>query len=270
MTECLSTSLTTSSGYVAPDLYDGNATTTTIYSSINATNFVWVYRCEWCFAWDQDGTTGTSAGSVLGWAQNKELPDDPSDPDSGIGDVQHDNGQGIYGYNPSSAIYTDYSSWVSAHVTAPPTTSATTTATATTTTTSKTTSTSAWTGTPVPSGTWDYIVVGGGAGGIPAADKLSEAGYKVLLIERGPPSSNRWGGYMRPDWLDGTNLSRFDVPGLDNEIWVDSAGIACDDVDQMAGCVLGGGTAINAGLWWKVSSQELRKAPADRNTASCD
>lgn len=230
-----------------------------------------MYRCEWCFAWDQDGTTGTSAGSILGWAQNKELPDDPSDEDSSIGDVQHDNGQGIYGYNPSSAIYSDYSSWVSAHVTAPATTTTATTTGATTTTTSatKTTTTASWTGSPVPSGTWDYIVVGGGAGGIPAADKLSEAGYKVLLIERGPPSSNRWGGYMRPDWLDGTNLSRFDVPGLDNEIWVDSAGIACDDVDQMAGCVLGGGTAINAGLWWKVRKNTLWQVQADIATASC-
>ena len=54
--------------------------------------------------------------------------------------------------------------------------------------------------------------------------------------------------------MAGTNLSRFDVPGLDNQIWHDSAGIACPDVDQMAGCVLGGGTAVNAGLWWKPPS----------------
>jgi cellobiose dehydrogenase (acceptor) len=57
---------------------------------------------------------------------------------------------------------------------------------------------------------------------------------------------------MRPEWLRGTNLTRFDVPGLCNQIWVDSAGIACTDTDQMAGCVLGGGTAVNAALWWKV------------------
>jgi len=57
---------------------------------------------------------------------------------------------------------------------------------------------------------------------------------------------------MKPEWLVGTNLTRFDVPGLCNQIWVDSAGIACTDTDQMAGCVLGGGTAVNAGLWWKV------------------
>ena len=104
--------------------------------------------------------------------------------------------------------------------------------------------------TPAPTATYDYIVVGGGAGGIVAADKLSETGKSVLLIERGPPSSYRWGGRNAPAWLAGSNLTRYDVPGLCNEIWVDSAGIACPDIGTMSGCVLGGGTAINAGLWW--------------------
>jgi cellobiose dehydrogenase (acceptor) len=106
-------------------------------------------------------------------------------------------------------------------------------------------------GTPAPTGSYDYIVIGGGAAGIPVADKLSESGKSVLLLEKGPPSLGRWGGTMKPDWLNGTNLTRFDVPGLCNQIWVDSNGIACTDIDQMAGCVLGGGAAVNAALWWK-------------------
>lgn len=40
------------------------------------------------------------------------------------------------------------------------------------------------------------------------------------------------------------------MPGLCNEIWVDSAGIACPDIAHMAGCVLGGGTAVNAGMYF--------------------
>lgn len=102
-----------------------------------------------------------------------------------------------------------------------------------------------------PRGIYDYIIVGAGASGIPLADKLSEAGKTVLLLEKGPPSSGRWGGSMRPSWLDGTNLTRFDVPGLCNEFWINSTGVACTDSDQMNGCVLGGGTAVNAGLWLK-------------------
>ncbi|OAA59901.1 cellobiose dehydrogenase [Niveomyces insectorum RCEF 264] len=104
--------------------------------------------------------------------------------------------------------------------------------------------------------TFDYIIIGSGAGGIPMADRLSEAGHSVLLIEKGPVSSGRWGGTMKPNWLNGTNLTRFDVPGLCNQIWHDSIGVACTDVDQMAGCVLGGGTAVNSGLWWKPNPRD--------------
>ncbi|KAL0767311.1 hypothetical protein CaCOL14_010161 [Colletotrichum acutatum] len=106
----------------------------------------------------------------------------------------------------------------------------------------------------VPDDTYDYIVVGSGPGGIVAADKLSASGKSVLLIEREPPSSFRWGGRRRGAWLENSNLTRFDVPGLYGQIWQDSAGIKCPDVVPMAGCVLGGGSAINAGLWFKPQS----------------
>lgn len=89
--------------------------------------------------------------------------------------------------------------------------------------------------TSAPDTTYDYIVIGSGAGGIPIADRLSEAGHSVLLVEKGPLSSGRWNGTMKPAWLDGTNLTRFDVPGLFNQIWADPTGVACDDLDVMAG-----------------------------------
>ncbi|KAF1999940.1 GMC oxidoreductase [Amniculicola lignicola CBS 123094] len=104
--------------------------------------------------------------------------------------------------------------------------------------------------------TYDYIIIGSGAGGIPMADLLTEAGKSVLLVERGPLSSGRYNGTMKPDWLVGTNLTRFDVPGLFNQIWRDPTGVRCEDHEVMAGCVLGGGTAVNSALWWKPHTRD--------------
>jgi cellobiose dehydrogenase (acceptor) len=172
----------------------------------------------------------------MGWAQNNDVY-------STAETLQHNNGQSIFGISTADARNAKYADWVKLGGGDAPTPSSS----------AKPTSAlpAACTGSPAPTGSYDYIVVGGGAGGIPMADKLSEAGKKVLLIEKGPPSLGRFGGTMGPDWLKGTGLSRFDVPGLCNQIWVDSAGVACTDMDQMAGCVLGGGTAVNAALWWK-------------------
>ncbi|OTB00393.1 cellobiose dehydrogenase protein [Hypoxylon sp. CI-4A] len=250
------TSFRYATGYVMPDVYTGDATLTQISSTIDENNFSLIFRCQNCFSWDQDGATGnqsTSAGTlILGWASSFLAPENPACP-SDITLEFHSNGQSLW--NPtldSNATNPSYTDWVS-QATATVTGSCST-ATPTTTTTTTTAPTATATGVPVPTGTYDYIVVGGGAGGIPVADKLSEAGSSVLLIEKGPPSSGRWGGTLKPEWLDGTNLTRFDVPGLCNQIWVDSDGISCTDTDQMAGCVLGGGTAVNAGLWWKPYS----------------
>ncbi|KAJ9629376.1 hypothetical protein H2203_001749 [Taxawa tesnikishii (nom. ined.)] len=271
------------SGYVAPDIYTGNASLTPISSSVNSTHWTLTYRCQWCFYWEQDGVSGSnppattaSAVQLVGWVQATDAPSTPSDADSSI--QQHES-DGLFGAAIASARNADYTSWISL-ATATPTatgaTGATGTAAATgsastgsgsgpysnsTTTTAAsspaTTSQACSANDTISSTTYDYIIVGGGAGGIPMADKLSAAGHSVLLIERGPPSSGRWGGAMRPDWLSGTNLTRFDVPGLCNEIWVDSAGIACSDVGVMAGCVLGGGTAVNAALWWKANPKDF-------------
>jgi len=237
------TSFRYATGYDMPDVYTGNATLTQISSTITASTYTLIFRCQDCLSWSQGGQSGkasTSAGAlVLGWTQAIAAPGNAACP-SQVTLAQHDT-QGIFGAQlDSNAANPSYTAWAAK-------------ATKTVTGTCGAATTTSVSSVPVPTGaTYDYIVVGGGAGGIPIADKLSEAGKKVLLIEKGPPSSGRWGGTMKPSWLSGTNLTRFDVPGLCNQIWVDSAGIACTDTDQMAGCVLGGGTAVNAGLWWKV------------------
>ncbi|KAK8112984.1 hypothetical protein PG984_013510 [Apiospora sp. TS-2023a] len=120
-----------------------------------------------------------------------------------------------------------------------------------------------------PTTTYDYIVVGGGAAGLVVGDRLSEAGHSVLLLERGPASSGRWISGVekttqlpfdnwRPDWLDGTNLTRFDVPGLAQYFWSSQTNIVCADLaENPAACVLGGSTAVNSALWWRPPAKDF-------------
>ena len=50
-------------------------------------------------------------------------------------------------------------------------------------------------------------MVGAGPGGIIAADRLSEQGKSVLLLERGGPSTGETGGTDTPPWAEGTGVS---------------------------------------------------------------
>jgi cellobiose dehydrogenase (acceptor) len=242
------TSFRYTTGYNMPLPYTGNATLTPISTTFKAGSFELIYRCQNCFSWNQGGSVSSvstkSGNLVLGYAAAKTGLRNAACPDKAFFGF-HDNGFGQWGAELKDAVSKDYAKFAALSAPAP----------ATQCTNLETPPGAGEEYKPVceaaPSKTYDYIIVGAGAGGIPLADKLSEAGKSVLLIEKGPPSSGRYGGTMRPEWLRGTNLTRFDVPGLCNQIWVDSAGIACTDTDQMAGCVLGGGTAVNAGLWWK-------------------
>ncbi|RFU33237.1 hypothetical protein B7463_g3098, partial [Scytalidium lignicola] len=240
--------------YLDPLFYTGSAKLTQLYTNVNSTHWTLVYHCENCYIFDQPGQSPsnmstTRGGWEQGWAQSYIPPDDPSDANSDI--IQHNNGMGEYSIVVESATQTSYSAWLS---------SATTISVPTSSGTSVPTSTPV-SSVPVPTGaTYDYVIVGGGAGGVPLADKLSQQGHSVLLIEKGFASSARWNGTLRPEsgWLDGYNLTWFDVPGLCNRIWQPGGSntVACQDTDQMAGCVLGGGTAVNAGLWWNPNPSD--------------
>jgi cellobiose dehydrogenase (acceptor) len=257
--------------YVVPQEYTGNAKLSMISSSVNSTYYELTYYCQHCWAWNQTGqdagsqipATTPGAGNVVGWAQATAPPTNPSAQTAAIAQHYADDNFGIA---IDSARNSAYTSWTALATGSPTTTTrATTTAkptsSSTLVTTTSTTVAASCTGTAASTlGSWDYIVVGGGAGGIPLAAKLSANGKKVLLLERGPPSSGRWGGTTRPSWLQGTNLTRFDVPGLCNELYVDSNAV-CPDYSVLAGCVLGGGTAVNAGLWWKPPQKDFDAFP---------
>jgi cellobiose dehydrogenase (acceptor) len=235
-------------GWELPVPYTGEVELTQISSKINDDSWELIYRCVGCLSWTQGDVSGkasTSSGLLVqGWAFSSANPTNGACPADVV--MQQHQSQNIFGAPLTSAsknaLYSEWTKLATRVVpgdcddSPPPTT----------------TTSAGPTATPVPTNAvYDYVVVGAGAGGIPIADRLSEAGKKVLLIEKGPVSTGRWGGTRRPSWLDPTGLTRFDVPGLCNEIWADPSGIKCEDTDQMAGCILGGGTAINAGLWWR-------------------
>ncbi|EMD66193.1 cellobiose dehydrogenase [Bipolaris sorokiniana ND90Pr] len=113
-----------------------------------------------------------------------------------------------------------------------------------------------------PGGEWDVIVVGSGPAGIVAADRMSEAGKRTLLLEQGGPSYYVTGGRTRPNWLEGTELSRVDVPGLYKTIFSNPGqGLVCPSnvVNAFQGCTVGGNTAINAGLFFQPPASDWDK-----------
>jgi cellobiose dehydrogenase (acceptor) len=101
--------------------------------------------------------------------------------------------------------------------------------------------------------------IGSGPAGIVVADRMSEAGKKTLLLEQGGPSYHITGGTAGPGWLNGTDLSRVDVPGLYKSIFsIPDGNLTCapDVVNAFQGCTVGGNTAINAGLFFQPPASD--------------
>ncbi|KAJ3487294.1 hypothetical protein NLI96_g3648 [Meripilus lineatus] len=234
------------STYDLPKQYVGPTITTLQSSYVNGTGWKWVFRCQNCTSWAGGGSIPVSSQGVLAWAYSNVAVDNPSDPQSTFN--EHTD-FGFFGMDFSSAHTNLYQNYLGGNAGTP---------TSQPTSPTSGTPTSAPTGPTVSATPYDYIVVGAGPGGIIAADRLSEAGKKVLLIERGGPSTGETGGTYTAPWAAGTNLTKFDIPGLFESMFADSnPWYWCKDITVFAGCLLGGGTSINGALYWYPAQSDF-------------
>jgi choline dehydrogenase-like flavoprotein len=86
----------------------------------------------------------------------------------------------------------------------------------------------------------DYIVVGTGAGGATAARVLSEAGYQVLMVEEGP-------------WLRASERSEAMLSAMQSVRGFGSTATSgSNPMPLLQGRLVGGSTAINSGIIWRM------------------
>lgn len=119
------TSFRYATGYTLPGVYTGDAKLTQISSNVTATSFELLYRCQNCFAWNQDGTSAsvsTSQGNlILGRAAGKQGLQNPTCPDKATFGF-HDNGFGQWGAPLEGATQASYADWAALAKTTPETT----------------------------------------------------------------------------------------------------------------------------------------------------
>ncbi|PQE20329.1 GMC oxidoreductase protein [Rutstroemia sp. NJR-2017a BBW] len=231
-------SLRETSGYTSPGAY-ANTTSTLLPIAkgtfVNSTHMSYTFLCQSCLG----NTYSLSAGAstiVLGWALGNGTVTNPSSA-SGATFTYHGAGYGDVGIQVANTTNANYDTWA-AMASAATTSSSNTTSPASTTSCSNTT-------VPVSNATYDYIIAGSGPAGIIVAERLAESGASVLMIERGNVSTYASGGRAVVSWND--TVTQYDVPSMSYYLTTASTSDEyCTDTANMAGCLLGGGTMVNA------------------------
>ncbi|ORX92935.1 hypothetical protein BCR34DRAFT_629431 [Clohesyomyces aquaticus] len=239
-------------GYTSPPVVTGDFTMTPIPEGTytNETAFSYTFLCSGCVSSD-GGLDLLADTTVLGWALSAEALGNPTLASSVL--TYHAAGFGAFGLAVADAKSSDYSKWAAM---------ATGGGNSTTPTTPGGNSTSPIGGgsptngnATISNATYDYIVAGAGAAGIIVAGRLVESGASVLLLERGGPSSASTGNTDTLSW--NSSVTMYDVPGLDYYLSTARTPAFYTDTADQAGCLLGGGTMVNAMMFVRPQDKDF-------------
>ncbi|KAE8353210.1 hypothetical protein BDV28DRAFT_133546 [Aspergillus coremiiformis] len=234
-------SLRLAQSYTNPGAYSGGASLEEIPdgTSVNSTHLTYTFLCRGCVVGTPTTFDKTMDSYFFGWALSNTSPKSPASSDATLN--YHAAGFGNFQMVLSQAKSAKYSTWAAKAKPSPTTATPSASASA-----APSSTPSASVAPTVGNSTYDYIVVGGGPAGIITAQRLAETKKKVLLLERGVAHTVQLGNKNALPWNN--TLTPHDVPALGSSL--SKLGLLdeylCDDTAYMAGCVLGGGSTINA------------------------
>lgn len=220
-------------------------------TSVNSTGWSFTFLCKGCATGTSNSFGATDTEKVFGYALSSTALADTSSSAATLN--FHSKAYGEYAHSLSDGMSAQYDTWAalasstnSAAITASSSNTTTTAGAASNTTTTTTTSNS----------TYDYIVAGAGAAGIIVAERLVESGASVLLLERGGDSTYSTGGDAVMSYND--TVTQYDVPGMGYYLTTASeTSEYCSDTAGMAGCLIGGGTMVNAMMFVKPAEHDF-------------
>ncbi|CAJ2511151.1 Uu.00g067760.m01.CDS01 [Anthostomella pinea] len=250
-------------GYTTPSAYTGNVTLTPIADGtfINSTHLSATFLCAGCITGNSDSFSANETNAVFAYAYSTTAVTDPTDSSTELS--YHTAGYSAFGMTLAYAKSADYDTWAAMAKTTTTTPSGNTTIPSNSTTPGSTATPSPTSQpTTISNVTYDYIIGGGGAAGLVVAGRLAETGASVLLLERGGPSTVATGSDEAVSW--NSSITPYDIPAMD--YYLASSGVSspyCTDTASMAGCVLGGGGAVNAMMYVKPQDVDFNdKWPA--------
>jgi cellobiose dehydrogenase (acceptor) len=221
---------------------------------VNDTAFSYTFLCSKCITTDPaTGFVISPDFNIMGWAFSKDPVTNPASASSALS--YHSAGFGAFGMPLADAKSAKFDTWAalavkggSGNSTTPTTPPAPGTGTNSTVPVIGGNST-------IANSTYDYIVAGAGPAGIIAAERLAESGASVLLIERGGPSLASSGNTKTLDW--NSSMTMYDVPAYGYYLSDVGSPAFCSDTADQAGCLLGGGTSINAMMYVKPQDRDF-------------